>query len=1834
MKRWKRLAAGALAFVLASGGGTSFLGEGLEEVRADNCGGLLEEDVYTPDPEEVIQDPILHWAVRSAMNAVKSGVKLTAEMVGDPSVQYISYELCNHPEDFAGWTQPYWVESLEGLQYAKSATMVDICYTSNIEGKKIESVEPLATLTQLDTLYLKQDGIRDISPLKGLVNLEQLDVSGNYEIRDISAVTDMKKLKTLDISINSVSDLDPVSGLSKLERLNAGNNGIQTLPDLSGLTSLTALDLSGNQITDVSALAALGQLKELNLSGNDGLTDVKALAGLKHLEKGSTYLPTEQMKEDLFAAIDTNKLFLTFNISKMTSADLENVDKALQAYEALTDEQKTYMDQGMIQAAKSNKELVEAGNAPQYYPEYDQGGEPVPVFDRITIQAVDKNGTPIKDVEFIREEVGGWGVPETRKTDESGKIVYEHASIDKWATFEVYPAGDVYVSSPEKITYYVDENGNTGEVNGKPATGLEQLTFILIPEEEYVDKTELETTLNECGNIKEEEAYRYTAESWSAYQQALNRAQAALGNPDATNEEVDQAATDLRSSYEGLQKTDVLTKIKITVKDTNGNIFTRPFKFQIREKTNHASAWNIESDGRTGVVYLTCSPAWRNGQEWEILACDEEPYQFTSIYAVIGVKDGKTYFKTVDGQAQGPDFEKVIQVEPVSKPTATREKDSSVLKDYIAQAGGYKEADYTPGTWEKFAEALATANTAVTKGTTQEDYNKAAAELLKAEAELRTPADKSILEYELNYSWTAGGNYTPGSWQRYQEAVTAARKVYNDPEATQEAVDAAVKAIREADDALVLKPNNKPELEQKIQQAESLEESDYAEGWDKLQEALEEAREVLDDQEASQQDVADQIRNIEDAIAGLKEKPEQPEEGVLSDETTFRALVLDENGNPVPGIQFVFTTEDPWIGPYTAASGDDGMLVLEVNPYDYLLTFTVSMQADQTGWICEETHSFTTGGSAVSGAPIETIDGKPLSEAGEIVFTLKKEGGSEPEINTDALKAKIDEAKAIQPDVYTQESYQKLQDAIAEAEAVLAAPVSQNEVEEQTAKLQTAIEGLEEKQEQPSEGVFSDAATFRALVKDEQGNPVEGVRFVFDTGSMWTEPSTKSSNADGILEYELGWDYGLTFTVSMADGQEPWICADTHTFTISELDYTSYAAAEIIAIDGKPLSEAGEIIFTLKKEGGSEPAPGVSKDNLEGWLGSAATYPESDYTADSYAPLKEAVAEGERIMNDPDATQEEIDAAVEAIEKAINSLVKADLPVYCEKTNIRIKVVFEDGTTVPNDVAFTMDKGGYGSYNATTYDGQIGYMLNTQDVGMESMSVYLKDGVTVINGKEYVAEPEQFVFTFKYVDPGVEIDTIDGQPFTGQEQLIFTLKEKAEDPAVNKDELNRTIAEAQERLAEEDGYTLNSFNAMKQALDEATKIAEDETASQKDVDQAGQTLRNAIDSLKKIQGMQTLVIPVSMQDGTTAENIEFVRRSEDYGVNQKLFANGGQLEWTPGTYDSGEFSFYLPETSAYIATPERIYVQLGDEDGSTVIETINGVPAASAQAAFVLTEKGTDTSDILHFRAVVQDMHGNLLPDIRFDVENGDPAQIVSDENGVIEYQVTAWDTDCTMTVKLQESQGWIADKAVSFSVIVDPDDPGRGIIDTIDGVPLAESGKIVFRLQEENEETVDFSGLSEVMEQAARLDADQYTEESFAAVNDALTYAKTVLGNSEASQEDVDRAKADLEEAIANLVEKEDPGEDSGENPGEDPGKDPGDPEDPNPGQKPDPEQPGQTGGNGDGQTSVGNGTGNAGQNQQVKAVRTGDTRSAAGWCFMAAVSLVAAVTVIKRRR
>ena len=63
-------------------------------------------------------------------------------------------------------------------------------------------------------------------------------------------------------------------------------------------------------------------------------------------------------------------------------------------------------------------------------------------------------------------------------------------------------------------------------------------------------------------------------------------------------------------------------------------------------------------------------------------------------------------------------------------------------------------------------------------------------------------------------------------------------------------------------------------------------------------------------------------------------------------------------------------------------------------------------------------------------------------------------------IDTDKLQDLIETAKATDASKYTDESYNALQDVIAEAEAVAENPESKEQVAEMTEKLQSAIDGL------------------------------------------------------------------------------------------------------------------------------------------------------------------------------------------------------------------------------------------------------------------------------------------------------------------------------------------------------------------------------------------------------------------------------------------------------------------------------------------------------------------------------------------------------------------------------------------------------------------------------------------------------------------------------------------------------------------------------------------------------------------------------------------------------
>jgi|GEM_PF-283454 len=161
-------------------------------------------------------------------------------------------------------------------------------------------------------LNLSQNTISNISPLAGLTNLTDLDLSNNevetgmFElsgISDLSPLSKLIKLKKLDLSYSHIGDITPLKGLTNLTWLNLSWNQlgkkvedenwnidyIFDITPLKGLTNLTWLNLAHTNTKDISPLKGLTKLEYLDLSqgeaaqfayGNNRISD-EQLSALK-----------------------------------------------------------------------------------------------------------------------------------------------------------------------------------------------------------------------------------------------------------------------------------------------------------------------------------------------------------------------------------------------------------------------------------------------------------------------------------------------------------------------------------------------------------------------------------------------------------------------------------------------------------------------------------------------------------------------------------------------------------------------------------------------------------------------------------------------------------------------------------------------------------------------------------------------------------------------------------------------------------------------------------------------------------------------------------------------------------------------------------------------------------------------------------------------------------------------------------------------------------------------------------------------------------------------------------------------------------------------------------------------------------------------------------------------------------------------------------------------------------------------------------------------------------------------------------------------------------------
>lgn len=184
----------------------------------------------------------------------------------------------------------FYVENLKNEDLAKLCAACPGIKMLTIKNcKELTSIAPLAGLKSLRKLLAEIPSVKDLTPLAGLVNMEQMDIKGELVGPDLKWMSGMTRLKSLMIrEAKALTSFEGIPAAKNLSSIVLTRAVPASLEPLLALSELTSLDLSYCTITDLSPLARFPKLNELSLYGAK-LKDFSPLAGCAQLRKLTYY---------------------------------------------------------------------------------------------------------------------------------------------------------------------------------------------------------------------------------------------------------------------------------------------------------------------------------------------------------------------------------------------------------------------------------------------------------------------------------------------------------------------------------------------------------------------------------------------------------------------------------------------------------------------------------------------------------------------------------------------------------------------------------------------------------------------------------------------------------------------------------------------------------------------------------------------------------------------------------------------------------------------------------------------------------------------------------------------------------------------------------------------------------------------------------------------------------------------------------------------------------------------------------------------------------------------------------------------------------------------------------------------------------------------------------------------------------------------------------------------------------------------------------------------------------------------------------------------------------
>ncbi|MDU0419155.1 hypothetical protein [Staphylococcus simulans] len=931
--------------------------------------------------------------------------------------------------------------------------------------------------------------------------------------------------------------------------------------------------------------------------------------------------------------------------------------------------------------------------------------------------------------------------------------------------------------------------------------------------------------------------------------------------------------------------------------------------------------------------------------------------------------------------------------------------------------------------------------------------------------------------------------YTPNTVTPLTEKQTAAQAIADAPDTkTTEEINAATKALKDAQNALVPKAN-KDDLNNSVKTAEALP-LNPADTEDKaVQDALDKAKTVQADDNATQDAVNTAQTDLDNTVAAKKA---QDAKDAAAKQAALDAL--NDELNKVKALDkatYTPNTVTPLTEKQTAAQAiadaPDTKTTEEINAATKALKDAKDAlvpKADKT-----DLQKALDTAKAITGLEPTDKEDKAVQDAIDAAQTVNKDDNATPQQVADATKA-INDAVATKAH---QDALDQLNKALEDAAKVDKTDYTADSVK----PFDTAVEA-------GKTAAGDNTSTVEAL-----NNATKAVK---DATAQLVPDKSKLDTA-----------------ITEAKALEPLTDSNTDQLLKNVLN-----AAE--TVKNNPNATPEEIktaTWNLEDEINNKKAADAI-EALKSAVNKAEQLNEAKYTPNTYEPLKTAITEGQKIINNPPSADT---PATLAKAKQIEELVNA-LKERADKTELgnALDKAIAYGDLNPNDAedkalqdAVTAGQKVNGDGNATTEEVANAVKTINDAIAAKERQDAVDELTKAINDAKAVNKDDYKPNTVTPFETAVTAgETAKDDATKTVEEIKAATKaitdaKNALDKKADKTELNTSVTTA-EKLGALDTKDAED-KAVRDALDKAKTVQADQNATQEAVNTAKTELDNAVNAKKD-------------QDAKDAQ-----------AKQEALDALKAELDKVKAV----DKTVYTPNTVTTLTEKETAGNDIVAAPEAKTTEEINQATQAlkDAQNALVKKADKTELQKALDKANTFTDLAATDKEDkaVQDAVEAGNTVK--ADDNATVE-QVEKATKAINDAVAAKERQDALDElnKAITDATTVNKDDYKPNTVTPFETAVTAgetakdDATKTVEELKAATkaitdaknalDKKADKTELNTSVTTAEKLGALDTNDKEDKAVQDALDKAKTVQADDNASQEAVNTAKTELDQAVA----------------------------------------------------------------------------------------------------